>query len=110
MKDPNDIDIDGEKAMQGELKVLPPTQLPQLSIQAVPFIVLLQSVGKLVVENVSITDQEERINGVPVQNAFNCQIYVVSEINPCSWWLEESPGIPCLNDHTAAPKILYLSL
>ena len=85
MKEPNDIDIDGEKAMQGELKVFPPTQLPQLSIQAVPFIVLLQSVGKLVVENVSITDQEERINGVPVQNAFNCQIYVVLEINPCSW-------------------------
>ena len=38
---------------------MPPTQFPQLSIKAVPFGVLLQSRAKLLVINVSATDQEE---------------------------------------------------
>ena len=49
----------GENAIQGGAPVIPPTQFPQLSIKAVPFGVLLQSRAKLLVINVSETDQEE---------------------------------------------------
>ena len=54
-----DIDTVGENGIHGEFPVVPFTQLPQLSIHAVPFGVLLQSTGKLVVVNVCKLDHDE---------------------------------------------------
>ena len=64
-------DTDGEKAIHGNLFVVPSTQLPQLSSQAVPFGVPLQSKEKFAVWKLSIADQEELLE---IQKDFNCQI------------------------------------
>ena len=64
-------DTDGEKAIHGNLFVVPSTQLPQLSTQAVPFGVPLQSKEKFAVWKLSIADQEELLE---IQKDFNCQI------------------------------------
>ena len=64
----------GVKLMQGEFPVFPPTQLPQLSMKAVPFGVELQSNIKFSVAKVSTTDHAE-LGEVPgEQKAFACQI------------------------------------
>ena len=63
-----DKDTVGENGIQGEFPVVPSTQLPQLSIQAVPFGVLLQSTGKLVVVNVVSRFKQEEEGEFPLEH------------------------------------------
>ena len=56
---------------------MPPTQLPQLSINAVPLAVLLQSTGSLVVKKVSTGDHHELLVLPDEQKDLTCQTYVV---------------------------------
>ena len=58
-EDAKEIATEGEKGIHGKAKVLPPTQLPQLSIHALPLGTPSQSKGKLVVWNVSAIDHPE---------------------------------------------------
>ena len=56
---PNVILTVGVKAIHGKFPVVPPTQFVQLSRKAVPFGVLLQSTGKLIVVKFCSTDHPE---------------------------------------------------
>ena len=68
----NDSDTVGENGIQGELPVVPSTQLPQLSIHAVPLGVLLQSTGKLVVVNICTLVHDEDGEFPLAHIDFNC--------------------------------------
>ena len=54
-----DILTDGVKAIHAIAPVAPPTQFPQVSKNAVPLMVLLQSAGSFVVTKVSVVDHAE---------------------------------------------------
>ena len=78
----SDIDTVGEKEIQGKFPVVPPTQLPQLSVYAEPLGVLLQSTGKFDVVKVFSDDHQELIEFPAEQNALTCHTYAVFASKP----------------------------
>ena len=94
----------GEKGMHGRFPVLPPTQLPQLSIYDDPFGVLLQSTGKFDVVKVLSIDHNELFVFPAEQNALTCHKYTVFANKPFN--VSELVYIPCAKFHTVLPVSL----